>query len=265
MKPMQFVMERVRADIGSVPDNETETAASLPQELSELFAVAFDGGDARVRGVAWCIIGRAVLAGGSKPLHEQVRRTLAERFGIPTNHQCMETLPEMWLQAIAMELEARIQDQDQVYKQFRAQLLRAKCGDDLDAIKDSPAEFLSHPLPERREAALEVLWEKPDKSLATKIKEMVTSDPADVVRIAAIMALRPIFKRSEDRAIVRFLADIAVDASESCEVREVAYMSLYRIKVVDSDQWPDVRMLPGEFVFPDHANWQFVESCLQIT
>jgi hypothetical protein len=42
-------------------------------------------------------------------------------------------------------------------------------------------------------------------------------------------------------------------------------MSLYRIKVVDSDQWPDVRMLPGEFVFPDHANWQFVESCLQIT
>jgi hypothetical protein len=258
MKPMQFVTERVHADVAAVPDDETAIAASLPQEPAELFAVAFDDNDARVRGVAWCMIGRAVLEGRS--LHEQARRTLADRFGIPINHGCMEALPEMWLQDIAMEVEARTRDRP--YKLFRAQLLRARGGDDLDAIKESPSSFLQHPLPERRAAALEVLWDRPDRLLATKIKEMATSDPAEMVRIAAVVALRPIFARSEDRAIVSFLAAIAANDSEPREVREAAYLGLYVIRIVDSDQWPLIRMLPDDFVFPDHANWQFVEACL---
>ena len=262
MKPMQFVMERVRADIGSVPDDETEIAALLPQEPGELFAVAFDDGDARVRGVAWCMIGRAVLEKGSESFHEQTRRMISERFHIPINHECMETLPQIWLDSIAMEVEARIRDRP--YKQFREQLLRARGGDDLDAIKESPSLFLEHPLPERRAAALEVLWDRPDRLLATKIKEMATSDPAEMVRIAAVVALRPIFARSEDRAIVRFLAAIAADDSEPREVREAAYLGLYVIRRVDSDQWPLIRMLPGDFVFPDHADWQFVQACLNM-
>ena len=259
MKPMQFIMERVRADIAAVSD--TKTTASPSQEPSELFAVAFDSDDAHVRGVAWLAIGRAIVERGSESLLDRVRRILADRFAIPINHECMELLPKIWLDGIAMEAEARTRDQG--YKQFRAKLLRAKAGDDLDAIKESPAEFLSHPLPERRAAALEVLWEQPDKSLAAKIKELVTSDPEDSVRIAAIMALREIFKRSEDRAIVRFLAAIAADESEPREVGEVAYMGLYEIRIVDSDKWPLLRMLPDDFVFPDHADWQFVESCLK--
>lgn len=259
MKPMQFVTERVHADLGSVPDNETEMAALLPQEPGELFAVAFDGDDARVRGVAWCMIGRAVLQRGSASLYEQARRTLAERFGIPVDHECMEVVPRMWLEAIAMEVEARTHDQG--YQQFRARLLRAGGGDDLDAIKEAPAEFLSHPLPERRATALQVLWDRPDKSLAARVKEMATSDPAERVRTAAVMALRKTFARSEDLATVRFLAAIASDDSEPRVVREVAYMGLYEIRIVDTDQWPVVRVLPDDFVFPDHANWQFVESC----
>ena len=123
--------------------------------------------------------------------------------------------------------------------------------------------------PKIRQVALNVLafhWNSvKDQDFQQRCEEMAFQDLNDSVRAVAIRLLGECYQNTDDVRIGKLLAQVVNDERQSCNCRSGAYLALFRLRGVFAD-WPGRHSIPvTHFSFPDHVDWQLVNSFLDDT
>lgn len=134
----------------------------LPRDwILPAYQLAFDDPDARVRGAAWLEL--AAASRDPQNLPELIASTILafiERFHAPSeHHQQLEPGARHWLHELSQELDRPARERAAAKaRQDYMQELAGSVGLEIDALDiDSAAEFMNHPNPDHRLAALAAL------------------------------------------------------------------------------------------------------------
>jgi len=91
---------------------------------------------------------------------------------------------------------------------------------------------------------------------AQRCEEMFVSDPDEDVRRMAATCLPFCYEKGRvDSRVGRLLAEVVRDASANKYLRKSAYESLFVVRDISPELWPDF-----QFKFPDQVDWTFVDS-----
>jgi hypothetical protein len=128
--------------------------------------------------------------------------------------------------------------------------------------KQVTEEHLNDPEPKMRRAALTLMtyhWGSTEQ-FKGRCEEMVLRDPDATVRSTAISCLGTCFSGTDNRRIVKLLADVVCNESETYKMRRSAYLSLLIVSM-PPERMPRCEVL-ANLRIPEDVDWTFVHEKL---
>lgn len=244
--------------------------------LEHCAARAFDDPDARVRGLAWCLLAEIEdLPGLGESVEGAIVRGYMKRVVAPADRILRQDEAHGfaimigaitgggWARQFAIEAER--------------EYIGRNGGSDAWLIESSPASaiaFLTHADIGRRLAAIRVVARagRSDRQACDAVYARITSDREADVRLAAIVAYGDMCRDTRDEQGLRRLAQLVLDVSLPVYHRFAAYCALVKVDGRSpKDGWPLLcadseklgRLRDGVCddwpVWPD---WDFVQRCV---
>jgi hypothetical protein len=240
--------------------------ALLPENdhlVERCFAFAMDDPSELVRGTAWCLVAELWRERCQLDVLRRVTRpNLVKRFQI-AEPAITDIIVDMWLDGVKGFVDGELGAQKRA--RFDDALLQKMAGSDLKAIENSPEaakDFLRHPNPRRRTAALMVMWHKTKEkfNLAGIFEDKLLSDPDADVRITALRYLIQVYSTTRESRVEKLLASLVKDESCPLQLRDIAYQGLFQIHDMPVNDWPITKWCQGRFRFPDDVDWGLVDA-----
>lgn len=272
---------------GRLPDDWFSAAArmylggsvtSSPEGIVRAVEAAFAAPDSVLRGAYWWFIAEAWGRGGHPAeLPRQLGAVLAARFSVDAKFEALEQVARMWMDGICdvvNEENWRLRSDAE-----NQRLMEDLAGGDRPTIERSVADatqFLAHPASGRRIAAIKVIAGDTGRPrwFPDKLREMVLNDPDPQVRANAIVHLTTMFAGTRDARTLSFIARVALDDTQTRQLRFFAYHGLFVVSGAPSEEWPygkvllescdqGVSFLIGKNeTWPCEMDWSFVTSFL---
>lgn len=236
-------------------------------------AVAIDDPDARVRGIAWCLLSTYGCGQDSR-----IDTSVANEFA---SRRPRTAEPATWdLQARAMPAMMRgffgALRMDDVLGQLNKEYIDAHGGPDASTIRRSWRDavcFFEHYDSGRRLAALRTVAEagKEAAEASSDIAHLAANDVDSQVRVAAVLSYVAIFRRTRDANALRFLAGLVLDDSQVMLLRFAAYDGLFSVVGALPKERPLRRASPDKLYrlrnsvppleWPVDVDWKLVHAC----
>jgi hypothetical protein len=129
------------------------------------------------------------------------------------------------------------------------------------AHKDVTVRYLHHDDPCLRKTAIALLLDHWScvPEFASNLYTVAMEDTDSTVQEMALAALGSSTSGLRKEKLRKFFSMIVLDERKASKLRLCAYNLLFQIEGLPSSSWPTIRMLKGDFTFPDDVDWEFVK------
>jgi len=174
-------------------------------------------------------------------MQEALRQSLEARFGERAKTGGRPSDVEPFVAAVAGTVALAVSTH--WLRESKARYLEGYAGDDRATIETGwqvAENFLEHPNPKRRIAALFIIWRDRPSSVpaAERVRRMMLADPDTDVRGRAIRTYAALYAKTNDRGAQRALATLALDESRPALQRFSAFDGLLSVRGVQIDCLP---------------------------
>lgn len=250
---------------------------SSPNSVFTCVETAFDDPDARVRGIAWCLLAeQSARKDANAETEGTIERAFFKRIsGLEGEFERRRHAGYFVALFSASVAGARARE---VHREMETDYIERHAGVDAPAIQsglEAAIHYLNHPDSDRRLAALRAIvrLRGDDVHVSARLIDMLHRDPDRDVRRCAIVAYTDMMKGTCDQEGLRRLAEIVLNDDEALRMRFIAYDALFRVVGADSKKRP-LRIATREALdalrdsslscdWPVDVDWNFVHRCLR--
>lgn len=238
---------------------------------------AFDDTDARLRGVAWCVLAHMLDDGARGESARAILHDVLKRFAAKADPRSRDFYPHYFSYFSEMlSAEFACGSGLQELMAMEQAYIEAHAGADAAAMQSSLSAalaFLAHPDSACRLAALRatVRAGRHDPDAAGAVRAVMLGDLDADVRVAAIVAYTDLHQGSSDEECLRVLAELVLDDQPPLIERYAAYCGLFCVCTDRLGDSPSGKHDAREFArlregapgagWPIKIDWGFVREC----